>query len=302
MIKFDISGSSDRILSDYHKVSQAPYRMYDACKQSYGHRALGQKNPAAKLLLETMERKKSNLAVSVDVTKTKDFLAIIDVVGPFVCLIKTHIDIIDDFDSSLIEHLQALSVKHDFVIFEDRKFADIGNTVALQYSSGVYKIASWSHITNAHPVPGPSIITGLASVGLPLGRGLLLLAEMSTKGSLATGSYTEDAVRLAHTNRDFVIGFIAQRRMDHVGTAEAERGINEDFLILTPGVGLDTKGDAMGQQYRTPREVILNSGCDVIIVGRGIYGNDLSLVDTIAARSKQYMTEGWAAYLQRLSS
>jgi orotidine-5'-phosphate decarboxylase len=62
--------------------------MYDAHKKSYGHRALEQKNPAAKLLLETMERKKSNLAVSVDVTRTKDFLAIIDVVGPFVCLIK----------------------------------------------------------------------------------------------------------------------------------------------------------------------------------------------------------------------
>jgi orotidine-5'-phosphate decarboxylase len=234
--------------------------------------------------------------------------------------IKTHIDIIEDFDSSLIERLQDLSVKHDFVIFEDRKFADIGqhthrptceifemspfvagNTAALQYSSGVHKIASWSHITNAHPVPGPSIITGLASVGLPQGRGLLLLAEMSTKGSLATGSYTEDAVRMARTNRDFVIGFIAQRRMDRVGAAEMEAHAKEDFLILTPGVGLDTKGDAMGQQYRTPREVILDSSCDVIIVGRGIYGNDLSLVDTIAARAERYMEEGWAAYLERLS-
>jgi orotidine-5'-phosphate decarboxylase len=177
-----------------------------------------------------------------------------------------------------------------------------GNTVALQYSSGVYKIASWSHITNAHPIPGPSIITGLASVGLPQGRGLLLLAEMSTKGCLATGSYTEDAVRMARTNRDFVIGFIAQRRMDGVGAAESKTGANEDFLILTPGVGLDTKGDTMGQQYRTPREVILDSGCDVIIVGRGIYGNDLTLVGTIAARAERYMAEGWAAYLERLCS
>ena len=178
----------------------------------------------------------------------------------------------------------------------------VGNTVALQYSSGVHKIASWSHITNAHPVPGPSIITGLASVGLPHGRGLLLLAEMSTKGSLATGSYTEDAVRMARANRDFVIGFIAQRRMDGVGALEGEKPTVEDFLILTPGVGLDTKDDAMDQQYRTPREVILGSGCDVIIVGRGIYGNDPSLVDSIAARAEQYMAEGWAAYIQRLWS
>jgi orotidine-5'-phosphate decarboxylase len=56
--------------------------------QTYGERALHHTNPAAKLLLETIERKQSNLAVSVDVTSAKDFLAIIDVVGPFACLVK----------------------------------------------------------------------------------------------------------------------------------------------------------------------------------------------------------------------
>ncbi|KAJ6598941.1 orotidine monophosphate decarboxylase [Mycena vulgaris] len=267
--------------------------------QTYAQRALRHTNPAAKLLLETIERKKSNLAVSVDVASSKDFLSIIDVVGPFVCLIKTHIDIIEDFTPSLITDLQALGAKHDFVIFEDRKFADIGNTVALQYSSGVHKIASWSHLTNAHPVPGPSIITGLSSVGLPLGRGLLLLAEMSTKGSLASGSYTEAAVQMARAHRDFVVGFIAQRRMDGVG-AEANETMEEDFLILTPGVGLDVKGDGMGQQYRTPQEVVLQSGCDVIIVGRGIYGNDPTQVSSIATQAKRYREDGWAAYLARI--
>ncbi|KAK0242630.1 humps family-domain-containing protein [Armillaria nabsnona] len=277
-------------------------------RQTYGQRASKHSNPAAKLLLETMERKKSNLAVSVDVTKSKDFLAIVDAVGPFVCLIKalipstTHVDIIEDFEPLLIDELQTLSSKHDFVIFEDRKFADIGNTVALQYSSGVHKIASWSHITNAHPVPGPSIITGLSSVGLPLGRGLLLLAEMSTKGSLATGSYTEDAVRMARAHRDFVIGFIAQRRMDGIGASENDSTEDEDFLVLTPGVGLDTKGDSMGQQYRTPREVVLESGCDVIIVGRGVYGKDYHLTDKIAEQAKRYREEGWTAYLERTTA
>ncbi|KAJ7682676.1 Orotidine 5'-phosphate decarboxylase [Mycena polygramma] len=270
--------------------------------QTYAQRALQHKNPAAKLLLETIERKQSNLAVSVDVASAKDFLVIIDVVGPFVCLIKTHVDIIEDFTPSLITDLQALSVKHDFVIFEDRKFADIGNTVALQYSSGVHKIASWSHITNAHPVPGPSVITGLSSIGLPLGRGLLLLAEMSTKGSLASGAYTEAAVQMARAHRDFVIGFIAQRRMDGVGAGPNDATYMEDFLILTPGVGLDVKGDAMGQQYRSPREVVLESGCDVIIVGRGIYGKDPSLVDNIVAQAKRYKEEGWAAYKDRVKS
>lgn len=169
--------------------------------------------------------------------------------------------------------------------------------MALQYSSGVHKIASWSHITNAHPVPGPSIITGLKSVGLPLGRGLLLLAEMSTKGSLATGSYTREAVRMAQAHTDFVIGFIAQRRMEGLGATA-----DEDFLVLTPGVGLDSRGDSMGQQYRTPEEVILEAGCDVIIVGRGIYGKSSGVdVQAAQAQAERYRRAGWEAYLKRIA-
>jgi orotidine-5'-phosphate decarboxylase len=62
-----------------------------ARRLTYGQRALIHQNPAAKLLLHIMERKNSNLAVSVDVTKSKDFLTIIDTVGPFVCLIKASV-------------------------------------------------------------------------------------------------------------------------------------------------------------------------------------------------------------------
>ncbi|KAH9045545.1 humps family-domain-containing protein [Lactarius pseudohatsudake] len=274
-----------------------------AYRRTYADRAKQHVNPAAKSLLETIERKQSNLCVSVDVTSSNDFLSIIDAVGPYVSLIKTHVDIIEDFEPSLILRLQDLSAKHDFLIFEDRKFADIGNTVALQYSSGVHKIATWSHITNAHPVPGPSIIRGLAAVGLPLGRGLLLLAEMSTAGALARGAYTEDAVRMARGARDFVIGFIAQRRMEGVGLAEGEKQDEvEDFLVLSPGVGLDVIGDGMGQQYRTPEQVVSESGCDIIIVGRGIYGKPGNVViGEVQRQAERYRKAGWDAYLQRLN-
>lgn len=56
--------------------------------RTYADRASKHNNPAAKALLEVIERKKSNLCVSVDVTDRNDFLKIIDLVGPYVCLIK----------------------------------------------------------------------------------------------------------------------------------------------------------------------------------------------------------------------
>ena len=112
-------------------------------QQTYAQRAGNFSNGAAKQLLETMERKKSNLCVSVDVTKSSDFISVIETVGPYVALIKvccpnpcadarpylpikTHIDVLDDFEPSVIDLLTSLSKKHDFLIFEDRKFADIG--------------------------------------------------------------------------------------------------------------------------------------------------------------------------------
>jgi len=264
-----------------------------------------------------MERKQSNLCLGIDVTIKADLLRIVDAVGPQLCLLKTHMDIVEDFDHDLIVQMQALSEKHDFLIFEDRKFADIGNTVTLQYSRGVHKISSWAHITNAHAVPGPGIVAGLKSVGLPLGRGLLLLAEMSSAGNLATGEYTATALEMARANKDFVIGFIAMGRIEERYpaplprplTQATDRGVlvlehslspdPEDWLVLTPGVGLDVGGDGLGQQYRTPHEVVFESGCDVIIVGRGIYGEG-SDTEGMKRQAQRYREEGWKAYLARI--
>lgn len=267
--------------------------------QSYKSRiAAYDKNPTAKLLLEIMDRKQSNLCLSIDVTKKEQLLNIVDAVGPYLCVVKTHIDIVEDFDQDLIERLQRLSQQHDFLIFEDRKFADIGNTVMHQYSSGIYHISSWAHITNAHPIPGPGIIDGLAAVGLPLGRALLLLAEMSSKGTLARGEYSRATVEMARAKREFVVGFIGMGRVeDNFPSVTSTE--SEDFLILTPGVGLDVKGDSMGQQYRTPRQVVYESGCDIIIVGRGIYGKGDDIAE-MKRQAERYKTAGWNAYLERI--
>lgn len=121
---------------------------------------------------------------------------------------------------------------------------------------------------------------------------------MSTKDNLATGAYTARAVQMARQRPDFVIGFIAQRRMENIGSVDSSS--DEDFLILTPGVGLDVTGDGMGQQYRTPKSVITDAGCDVIIVGRGVYGDGTN-VDAIREQAQRYQQEGWKAYLDRIA-
>lgn len=94
--------------------------------QTYAKRATAHDNAAAKRLLEIMERKKTNLCVSVDVTSAAKVLDIVKQVGPFTCLIKTHVDIIEDYTVEFTQQLAKLAEEQEVMIFEDRKFADIG--------------------------------------------------------------------------------------------------------------------------------------------------------------------------------
>lgn len=59
-----------------------------------------------------------------------------------------------------------------------------------QYRAGVHKIVEWADIVNAHPVPGHGVVEGLKEAASGKQRGCLLIAEMSSKGNLATGQYT----------------------------------------------------------------------------------------------------------------
>lgn len=259
--------------------------------KSYEERAKTHKSAVASRLLNLMAEKKTNLCASMDVRTTKELLDIVDKIGPYIVMVKTHVDLIDDFTySGTVEPLVELAKRHNFMIFEDRKFADIGSTVKAQYSGGVFKIAQWSDITNAHTVPGEGIVAGLrdaAKESTSDPRGLILLAELSSKGSLAVGQYTAKTVEIARNNQDFVFGFIAQNRMDEQDA--------EDWLILTPGVGLDDKGDALGQQYRTV-DTVIKGGSDVIIVGRGLFAKGRDPV----AEAQRYRDAGWASYLERI--
>jgi orotidine 5'-phosphate decarboxylase subfamily 1 len=253
---------------------------------SFKERSAFTHNPTAKKLFALMEEKKSNLALSADFTSSDELLSCAQSLGSQICVLKTHIDILEDFTPAVVSSLLHISKRENFLLFEDRKFADIGATVFAQYKKGIYKIVEWADITNAHVLPGPGIIEGLQNAGLPLGRGLLLLAEMSSKGTLTDKTYAEHAVALAKQFSDFVIGFICQRRLLD----------DPRFIFLTPGIHLQKTKDTLGQQYRSPKEAMA-SGSDILIVGRAIYD-----AQDPKQEAAMYVRESWKAYVESLSS
>jgi orotidine-5'-phosphate decarboxylase len=216
-------------------------------------------------------------------------------------MVKAHVDILEDFTQDFVRELLALSEEHEFLIFEDRKFADIGNTVTHQYANGLYRIAEWAHIINAHPIPGPSIVQGLMQVAMGQkvtrhtnrylqngARGCLLISDMSTAKNLYTPEYRQESQQMAKDNKSFITGFITQ----YPYTED-----DVDMLTMMPGVQLEAGGDSMGQVYRTPEIVVGQHGADVVIVGRGIYAKPIEEQSLLA---RTYQQRCWQAYLDRV--
>ena len=69
-------------------------------------------NAAGKKLFELMLRKRSNLAVAVDVDTVQEMLRIADAAGPHIAVLKTHVDIFDEWSSNIAAQLQDLAKKH----------------------------------------------------------------------------------------------------------------------------------------------------------------------------------------------
>ena len=132
------------------------------------------------------------------------------------------------------------------MIFENRRFVDIGNIVQMQYHRGAFRISEWAHIVNACGLAGDGIVEALAKTSISDtfeyngSRALPMLAEMTTKGSLATGSCTATCIESAEKYKDFVIGFSANQSLTIVATSPISEG--EDLSSLPPASIAQRKG------------------------------------------------------------
>jgi len=252
---------------------------------TYRQRAAYCTNPIAQRLLTIMETKKTNLIFSADVTNKKELLRLAELIGPEIAVLKIHCDIIVDYDQELPAQLRSLADAHNFLIWEDRKFADIGSTALMQYTSGIFRIADWADMVTVHSVAGDGTLKALKSTPKTEQAAMLLLAQMSSAHTLAHGDYTQATVKLASQYPDNVIGVICREKLSD----------NPALLHFTPGVQFAEKTDGFGQQYLTPETVINELQSDIIIVGRGI----LHAQDPLA-QARRYKQAGWEAYEQRI--
>lgn len=289
-----VEESTVKAVADYISANQVTGKpvasnLKTRTTMTFAERADVTKSEVSKTLFKIMELKKTNLCIAADLTKAEDILNLVEQTGPYICLLKTHADIIEDFSVNFVNSLKSLAEKHNFLIMEDRKFADIGNTVSLQYAKGSYLISSWADLVTAHSLPGAGILKGLRSAlnGNSKTRGVFLLSEMSSEGNLITPEYSAKTLDMAADNKysDFVSGIVSQSSISSVG-----------LIQLTPGVKIEEGVDSLGQQYNTPEYIVNEKGADIAVVGRGII-----MAKNPKEMAKTYRDRLWAAYVERLS-
>ena len=148
-----------QFISENSSVSVPVTPSVASCRMSFRERAQLTSNPLTKKLFEIMEKKHTNLALSADVSSSAELLEVrhtlslsihlvppirplpsspfylpsfslqlANKLGPHICMLKTHVDILKDFNLEFAKTLKKIAEQHNFVIMEDR-YEDGGSCI-----------------------------------------------------------------------------------------------------------------------------------------------------------------------------
>ena len=250
--------------------------------------------PMARSYMQVAMRKKSLVCLAADRNTMDGLFDLVNTVGPYIAALKTHVDLVDDWSSERWAEFCETAKELDLLIFEDRKFADIGG-ISRKQMAGVYNIRGWADLVTAHLISGPDIVDGLQAGWSDVGRsgGVLLLAQMSSRGNLLQPDYTSEVVA-SGSKHPGVFGFIGNGSRPQE-LALLRSSVGEGKLIWTPGVNISVGDGEMGQRYGDPRAAVL-AGSDCIIVGSGIHKSNQP-----ALQAQAYAEASWNALIERQS-
>ena len=118
-------------------------------EEIWGERWTQATSDIAKKYMEISVKKKSLVCLAADRNTMQGLFDLIEEVGPHIAALKTHVDLVDDWTPESWSKFCKKANDADLLIFEDRKFADIGKITRNQMS-GIYNIRQWSDLVTAH--------------------------------------------------------------------------------------------------------------------------------------------------------
>lgn len=241
----------DRESGGVQKISEMGYnitslfKMSDILNEEKSSNIIKITNSITQKLIEIIKLKHSNLIVSLDIINEDELLNKLELIGEHICAVKIHYDIISNLSIEFSNKINNLKRNKNFVIIEDRKFADIPYISLKQLEN----LKQFADIITVHGICGEKLIEELNKTDI----GILLIHQLSIENNLIDNIYSNKVKDMANKFNN-VVGFISQKK------------VLNDYLTFTPGINLNTKTDGMGQTYKN-----ISNHADIFIVGRGIY-------------------------------
>ena len=201
------------------------------------------------ILLPKLEQK---IIWAADVPSMKVLFSELDKYGSKIGVLKLHIDTFKDFSVDNLFKLAAYKEKYNLIIWEDRKFADIGFIMDKQIKNSTYCYEDWVDIFSIH------CITGNESLEFVINQNTkfkwILIGQLSSSENLITSEYTEKCKTIYRENKN-IVGMVCQ---EYLGP---------DYIHIVPGISKNDESDNKGQKYNTIQE---KSFADFFVVGRSI--------------------------------
>lgn len=198
------------------------------------------------------------LCVALDTSSIEVAKDLLDKIYPYIDMIKVHHDGFSDITKSQLI-FQEFKKTYNTTIVADRKFADTGNTTALQYKSGQF--ANWADYVTVHTVAGEGTIKTLARND----NIKMLVVWTMTSSDEPIGDKHIKSIQIINKYRRNIPGVIT-RKGALFKQMWQKWGVGPRPEIWAPGINMTKSSDGSGQTWVN----IENITGDVYIVGRDI--------------------------------
>ncbi len=201
------------------------------------------------ILLPRLEQK---IIWAADVSSMKTLFVELDKYGKKIGILKLHIDTFSDFSIENLLKLQDYKKKYNLLIWEDRKFADIGHIMDRQIKNSAYCYQDWVDIFTIHGIAGNESVQYIINENPQFKW--ILVGQLSSTDNLITENYTEKCKEIYKSNVN-IVGMVCQ---EYLGP---------EYIHIVPGISRNNEVDEKGQKYST---IASKSFADFFVIGRSI--------------------------------
>ena len=261
-------------------------------------------NSLSTLLIGLVIRKKTALCLSLDVSSWKVGREILELCGPYICMVKLHSDLFTDIGNInlFIKELKVLSRKYKFLIMEDMKLGDVDKITYKKITNSFFKYGEWANLITIHGLTANSVYkysqTQNAIDKKPNTKNAIkdeiIIEEINDAIKQEDGGIDNlnniDIDRKLYFNNMCLVSDMNQMNClcdeDYNNKCFELLNDNEDFspiivaqngnkvkdrVKLTPGVSInDSDINNKNRKYRSIEEAICNDKNHIIIVGNDI--------------------------------